>query len=151
MDINDRIRKQVLADLTAKLNPADGVTTITTFFNGLPSFIEVSADPLDDDLGDLPAIAVSLSEGVPIDSDMSEITWSATLLVRIYLMTKTDIDAELDAIGQKILATIGQYYSANGLLDNCNRSGFEYGRDDEQPWGMLDLLFKVEYIEEVSQ
>ncbi|WP_165311050.1 phage tail terminator protein [Vibrio ziniensis] len=149
MEINDLIRKQVIADLTAALNPEEGEPTIVTFFNGLPSYIEVPQDPLDDDVGDLPAIAVALADGQMIEADMSENTWSATLIVRIYLLANTHVDAELDEIGKKVLSTIGAHYSGNGLLDTCNRSGFEYGRDDEQPWGMLDLLFKIEYIEEV--
>ncbi|WP_417519833.1 phage tail terminator protein [Marinobacter sp.] len=149
MEINRQIRQQVISDLKAKLNPPDGEPTIATFFDGFPAYINVPESSIYDEGGDIPAIAVSLGDGEPGASSMSEITWSAKMIVRVYLVADTDVDADLDALGQAVLKVIGQHYSAAGLLENCNRSGFDYVRDDEQPWGMLDLIFNVEYNEEV--
>lgn len=147
MEINNRIREQVISDLQS-INQESGIN-IAAFFNGLPSYIEVPEDNIYGEGGDIPAVSVSLSDGAFEPDDFDAIAWSALLTVRIYLVAKKDIDAELDAIGQKVLDVIDSHYTANGLLTLCNRSSYQYGRDEEQPWGTLDLTFNVEY-EEIS-
>ncbi len=98
-------------------------------------------------VGDIPAVAVSIGDGAPVEDDFEEATWQATMTIRIYLNATNAVDTELDILGQKVIKAIDQHYTANGLLELCNRRGFEYGRDDEQPWGMLDLSFLIEYTE----
>lgn len=147
MRINNLIREQVIVDIAASINSES--TRIRTFFNGLPSFIEVPTSE-DEDLGDIPALSVSLSDGVSTDDNFEENTWSAQMTIRIYLVATNNIVEELDALGQQVLDVIGTHYTANSLLSNCNRTGYDYGLDEEQPWGTLDYYFKIEYAEEVE-
>lgn len=148
MDINNRIREQVKTDLAAAMLTEDGSSLIKTFHNGVPFFLEV-ADPSDAYAeGDIPALSVSLSEGTPTSDDFSENTWQATMTVRLYQQASNLIEQSLDELGQVVIETLGTHYDASGLLETCNRSGFDYGRDDEQPWGTLDLYFSVQYTEE---
>ena len=146
MEINNRIREQVISDLKVGMVTDSGDPMVATFFNGLPAFIEVPE--MEGYEGDIPAVAVAINDGQPVDEDFEEITWQAVLTVRIYLVADNHTDPELDAFGQKVLSVVGKHYSANGLISLCNRRGFDYERDDEQPWGMLDLAFTIEYTEE---
>ncbi|HAS6253071.1 TPA: hypothetical protein RQL13_003574 [Vibrio vulnificus] len=146
MEINNRIRKQVISDLTVGMVTDSGDPMVAAFFNGSPSFIQV---PEIDDDGDIPAVAVAISDGQSTEESLDEITWQAIMTVRVYLVADNDTDPELDAFGETILSLIGTNYDANGLLSLCNRRSFDYGRDDEQPWGTLDLLFTIEYTEEI--
>ncbi|UTV28998.1 phage minor tail U family protein [Photobacterium atrarenae] len=146
MDINNRIREQVLADLEAGMN-SGGTSLIRSFHNGLPLFLAVPEPNSFDDDGDVPALAVSIAEGTPSGDSFDDITWQATMTVRIYLQASNVVDQSLDEIGQSVLNIIDTHYDANGLLELCNRSGFDYGRDDEQPWGTLDLYFSIKYTE----
>lgn len=148
MQINNRIREQVVKDLSSAMVDSNGKPLVKRIFNGFPAFLEV-ADPSIPDSGDLPAIGVSISEGESDEDSMESETWKAALTVRIYLESSNHVESELDALGEKVLETIGTHYTADGLLDNCNRQGFSYVRDEEQPWGMLDLTFIIEYNEEV--
>ncbi|ELV8678893.1 TPA: hypothetical protein I7678_17920 [Vibrio vulnificus] len=146
MEINNRIREQVIRDLKVGMVSDTGGPMVATFFNGSPSFIQV---PEIEDDGDIPAVAVAISDGQSTEESLDEITWQAIMTVRVYLVADNDTDPELDAFGEKILSLIGTNYDANGLLSLCNRRSFDYGRDDEQPWGTLDLLFTIEYTEEI--
>ena len=149
MEINNAIRKQVKADLKAGLITESGDQMVATFFNGNPTFISIPEFEGDEESSDIPAIAVSISEGQNIDEDFEEITWRAILTIRIYLVADNYTDPELDALGEEVLKVITKHYTANGLLDLCNRQSFGYERDEEQPWGTLDLAFNIEYTEEV--
>ncbi|ELV8603661.1 phage tail terminator protein [Vibrio vulnificus] len=146
MEINNRIREQVIRDLKVGMVTDTGDPMVATFFNGSPSFIQV---PEIEDDGDIPAVAVAISDGQSTEESLDEITWQAIMTVRVYLVADNDTEPELDAFGEKILSLIGTNYDANGLLSLCNRRSFDYGRDDEQPWGTLDLLFTIEYTEEI--
>jgi hypothetical protein len=146
MNKNSLIRAAVIADLET----ADTSALVTTYFDGFPSTIEVSSDDSDDSNDELPAVAVSISEGEVTDSDFEEVTWQAVMTIRIYrLSTTNEVDNELDVIGQMIMEAFGPHYRANGLITTCTKSSFQYGRDDVQPWGTLDLNFTIEYSEEV--
>ena len=147
MEINKAIRLQVIADLKAGLITETGDPMVATFFNGHPAFISVPK--YEDDESDIPALSVSISEGQITDEDFEEITWRSILTIRIYLVADNNTDEELDALGEEVLKVITKHYTANGLLDLCNRQSFEYARDEEQPWGTLDLAFNIEYTEEV--
>ena len=147
MKINDLIRQQIMSDLEIGMVSDAGDPMVASFFNGFPAFIEVPE--MDGYKGDIPAIAVSISEGQNIDEDFEEITWRAILTIRIYLVADNHTDPELDALGEEVLKVITKHYTANGLLDLCNRQSFGYERDEEQPWGTLDLAFTIEYTEEV--
>lgn len=137
MSINNDIRSAVIADLTAVLGES------FTYFNGRPASVEVNSDPEGED--DLPAVAVFIDEGKVTDAGMGEEEWTAALHVEIFLRVAGDMDAELDAFGDQILQVITRHYDANSILSGCGRSGFSYTRDDEQPWGTLDLTFDIEW------
>lgn len=145
--INDIIREQVITDLKSELIDENNNQLIALYINGLPIFLEVS-DPNDPTyIGDIPALSVSISNGEPTNDDFDNEEWAGTLLIRIYLVASNIVDSELDRLGQRVLSVINRDYTAHGLLGLCNRSSFTYGRDDEQPWGMLDLSFAIEYKE----
>ncbi|OCH31325.1 hypothetical protein A6E13_01990 [Aliivibrio fischeri] len=146
MEINTKIREQVISDLKSGLLTDSGDPMVATFFNGLPAFIEVPE--MEGYEGDIPAVSVSLSDGTATDEDFDAITWQAVLNIRVYLVADNSTDPELDKFGSEILKIITRNYTANGLLSLCNRTSYDYGRDDEQPWGTLDLAFTVEYCEE---
>ncbi|MFZ6039772.1 phage tail terminator protein [Vibrio natriegens] len=147
MEINNIIREQICSDLKAGLVDEAGGPMVATFFNGQPTFISVPE--FENDESDIPAVSVSVSEGQSVDEDFEEITWRSILTIRIYLVADNNTDKELDALGEKVLSVITKHYTANGLLDLCNRHSFDYARDEEQPWGTLDLAFNIEYTEEV--
>ena len=65
MEINNAIRKQVVADLKAGLVDEDetGESIIATFFNGNPRYIAVPEFEAEENDTDIPAISVSVSEG----------------------------------------------------------------------------------------
>lgn len=146
MNIHSEIRLAIKADLEAAAT-AEGVQ-VNAFFNGFPSVIAVSEDADDD--SELPAIAVSISDGETISEDFEEVTWQSVLTIRIYSTSEiNDVDVDLDAIGQLVVETIGPHYRANGLITTCTKSSFQYGRDEVQPWGTLDINFTIEYTDEV--
>jgi len=150
VEINNTIREQVISDLKAGLITETGDSMVATFFRGNPAFIAVPEfEDEEDNESDIPAVAVSISEGQSVDEDFEEITWRSILTIRIYLVDKNNVDQELDALGEEVLKVITKHYTANGLLDLCNRHSFDYARDEEQPWGTLDLAFNIEYTEEV--
>lgn len=137
MSINNQIREAVIADLTAVLGGG------FTYFNGRPASVEVSTDPDTDD--QLPAVAVFVDEGKATNSGFGDEEWSAVLHVEIFQLALNDMDSALDAISDQILQVITRHYDASGILAGCDRSGFNYTRDDEQPWGTLDLTFDIEW------
>lgn len=137
MSINNEIRLAVIADLTAVLGES------FTYFNGRPASVEVSSDPGTED--ELPAVAVFVDEGKAANSDFGDEEWSAVLHVEIFQLALNDMDSALDAISDQVLQVITRHYDAAGLLAGCSRSGFNYTRDDEQPWGTLDLTFDIEW------
>lgn len=137
MSKNNEIREAVIVDLTAALGIA------FTYFNGRPSVVRVNKDPDVDD--DLPAIAVFIDEGRATDSDFDSEEWSAVLHVEIFQMSINDMDAALDVVGDQVRQVITRHYTADGVLSDCSRSGFNYTKDEEQPWGALDLTFDIEW------
>ncbi len=149
MEINNAIRKQVVADLKAGLVDETGESIIATFFNGNPRYIAVPEFEAEENDTDIPAISVSVSEGQCVEEDFEEITWRSELTIRIYLVADNNTEQELDALGEEVLKIITKHYTANGLLDLCNRQSFGYAQDEEQPWGTLNLAFTIEYTEEV--
>jgi hypothetical protein len=147
MKINSDIRSAVIADLTAAA--IDKGIQLNAFFNGFPSVIAVPENNADTE-SELPAIAVAVADGEFTSDDYGEESWQSLMIIRIYLTSDiANVDAELDEIGQMVIETIGPHYRANGLLTTCTKSSFQYGRDDIQPWGTLDINFSIEYTEEV--
>lgn len=147
MDINDRIRKQVLADLRTGLIDEKGQSLIALFVNGLPGELALSDPSYPEQGSDIPALSVALSDGQCIEADLNAITWQAMLSIKIFLEASNFTDPELDILGEKVRMIIGATYTAAGLLNNCNRSSFDYGRDEQQPWGILELNYAIEYEE----
>lgn len=137
MSINNQIRLAVIADLTAELGSG------FTYFNGRPATVEVNTDP--DVADDLPAVAVFLEDGKVTDSDFGSEEWGATLHIEIFDIAVNDMDAALDAVSDQVLLVIERHYDAGGILSACGRAGFNFTRDDEQPWGTLDLTFDIEW------
>lgn len=140
VEINKKIREKVLSDLKQALN-ASALEPVRSWFDGLPSN-EVSED-------ELTAVAVSLQEGESSNADMESETWVGLLVIRIIIKSEFNVDAKLDSYGEQVRKTLTTSYSAGGLLDNCNRSSYQYQRDEILPWGTLDLAFTIEYTEEV--
>jgi hypothetical protein len=147
MKIHSDIRSAVIADLTAAA--IDKGIQVNAFFNGFPSTIVVP-ETGDDTNRELPAIAVALSEGEFISDDFEEESWQSLMTIRIYSTSDVNnVDVELDVIGQVVIEAMGPHYRAGGLITTCTKSSFQYGRDDIQPWGTLDINFSIEYTEEV--
>ncbi|HHK8526224.1 phage tail terminator protein [Vibrio parahaemolyticus] len=140
MESNKRIRAQVLSDLKQALN-ASALEPVRAWFDGFPSN-ELSE-------AELTAIAVSLQEGESVSADMEEETWEGLLVIRIIIKSEFNVDAKLDSYGEVIRKALNTSYNAGGLLENCNRSSYQYQRDEIAPWGTLDLAFTIEYTEEV--
>jgi hypothetical protein len=145
MKIHSDIRSAVIADLTAVAT--DKGVQVNAFFNGYPSEIVVPENGED---SELPAISVSVSEGEPVSEDFDETTWQSVLAIRIYSTSLVNtVDDDLDVVGQMVIEAMGPHYRAGGLITTCTKSSFQYGRDDIQPWGTLDINFSIEYTEEV--
>ncbi|MDO6707923.1 phage tail terminator protein [Photobacterium sp. 1_MG-2023] len=147
MEINNRIRKQVMSDLESGIK-AQGQSMIALFCNGTPTVLQAPDPSYPEQPCDLPAIAIALAEGQSISDDFDEETWRASLIVRIYLVVDNKLDPQLDAIGQQVRNVLHRGYTADGLLTLCNIAAYDYARDDDSPWGTLDLIFTVEYNEE---
>jgi len=136
MIINDDIRQAVIAALSAQ----DAIPE-ATYFNGRPYSIAVGEDGEED--SELPAIAVYLDEGEATDEDFDTEEWSATLHVEVFALATNQMDAYLDGFGERIRQVIDRHFTAGGLLSSCSRKGFNYTRDEEQPWGTLDLTYVI--------
>lgn len=147
MEINNRIREQVKSDLESGMK-AQGQSQIALFSNGTPATLQIPDPSYPEQPCDLPAIAVSLSEGQSIRDDFDEETWQASLIVRIYLVVDNNLEQELDAISQQVRNVLHRDYKADGLLTLFNIAAYDYAQDDDLPWGTLDLIFTVEYNEE---
>jgi hypothetical protein len=141
MDVNKQIRAQVKVDLKAALD-ATPLLPIKRWCNGLPG-IPLAAD------SDLPAIAIAIQEGESKDTGlMNNLFWTGVLIVRVYVDGEIDIDDTLDNYGNVIRKTLNLNYTALGLLEDCTPEAFSYDRDEQSPWGTLDLLFNIEYQED---
>jgi len=134
MNINDLIRQQVIVDLQQELPEV-------TFFNGRPVSIAVGSDGEED--SELPAIAVYLDEGEATDAGFDSEEWQAVLHVEVFVLATNDTDPVLDGFGERVNNVITRHYTADNLLDGCSRRSFNYTRDDEQPWGTLDLTYLI--------
>ncbi|MEJ2766978.1 phage tail terminator protein [Photobacterium sp. MCCC 1A19761] len=142
MEINRAIREQVIQDLQLAEKYSQNIP-ITRWFRGLPGVVNVESE--------LPAIAVAVTEGEVAAGNFSAQSWTGILTVRIFVKGDVDIDSTLDSYGEMVREKLDIHYTANRLLTNFNRHSFQYARDEQSPWGTLDLNFTIEYTEEVSE
>lgn len=131
MSKHSAIRAAVLAKLKADI--ADSVT----WFDGRPAFLEE---------GDLPAVAVYLSDaeytGATIDAD----DWQATLHIEVFLKA-TNPDTALDTwLEEKIYPALQEIPGLEALIETMTPQGYDYQRDDEMAtWGSVDLTYAITY------
>lgn len=135
MSVNNQIRQAIIDDLKPTLGSG------YTYFNGLPQSIEVGVDS--DSETQLPAVAVFIEEGEVTDADFESEEWAGVLHVQLFDVAANDIEPVLDAVAEQVLTVIDRHYTAQGLLSNCSRNGFSYSKDEDLPWGVLDLTFII--------
>ncbi|WP_312743905.1 phage minor tail U family protein [Cedecea neteri] len=131
MSKHSAIRAAVLAKLKADISDP------VTWFDGRPAFLEE---------GDLPAVAVYLSDaeytGATLDAD----DWQATLHIEVFLKA-TNPDTALDAwLEEKIYPALQEIPGLEALIETMTPQGYDYQRDDEMAtWGSVDLTYAITY------
>ncbi|XUV80210.1 phage minor tail U family protein [Enterobacter sp. TMH.L2] len=131
MSKHSAIRAAVLAKLKADISDS------VTWFDGRPAFLEE---------GDLPAVAVYLSDaeytGDTIDAD----DWQATLHIEVFLKASNP-DTALDAwLEEKIYPALQEIPGLEALIETMTPQGYDYQRDDEMAtWGSVDLTYSLTY------
>lgn len=133
MATHSDIRLAVLAFL--KQQPLN--KTLTTRFDGRPGFIET---------GDLPALAVYLSDAQYSGDYLDGNNWTATLHIEVFLKA-TQPDSALDALVEEIiLPAMDTAGSLSGLLESITLQGYDYQRDDQaMTWGSADVTYLLRY------
>lgn len=131
MSKHSTIRAAVLAKLKAD------ISDYVTWFDGRPAFLEE---------GDLPAVAVYLSDaeytGATIDAD----DWQATLHIEVFLKASNP-DTALDVwLEEKIYPALQEIPGLEALIETMTPQGYDYQRDDEMAtWGSVDLTYSLTY------
>lgn len=131
MSKHSAIRAAVLVKLKADI--PDSVT----WFDGRPAFLEE---------GDLPAVAVYLSDaeytGATIDAD----DWQATLHIEVFLKASNP-DTALDIwLEEKIYPALQEIPGLEAFIETMTPQGYDYQRDDEMAtWGSVDLTYSLTY------
>lgn len=131
MSKHSAIRAAVLAKLKADISDS------VTWFDGRPVFLEE---------GDLPAVAVYLSDaeytGATIDAD----DWQATLHLEVFLKASNP-DTALDTwLEEKIYPALQEIPGLEALIETMTPQGYDYQRDDEMAtWGSVDLTYAITY------
>lgn len=131
MSKHSAIRAAVLAKLKADISDS------VTWFDGRPAFLEE---------GDLPAVAVYLSDaeytGDTIDAD----DWQATLHIEVFLKASNP-DTALDTwLEEKIYPALQEIPGLEALIETMTPQGYDYQRDDEMAtWGSVDLTYSLTY------
>ncbi|NIF58966.1 phage tail protein [Enterobacter sp. Ap-916] len=131
MSKHSAIRAAVLAKLKADISDS------VTWFDGRPAFLEE---------GDLPAVAVYLSDaeytGATIDAD----DWQATLHIEVFLKASNP-DTALDTwLEEKIYPALQEIPGLEALIEIMTPQGYDYQRDDEMAtWGSVDLTYSLTY------
>ena len=136
MEANRSVREQVIKDIKRAFESCE--LDVKKWSSGIPALLNVD--------NDFPAISVSLHQGENIEGLDS--TFRSQLMIRILVAASDGLDDELDSYGQVILNVLAPQesdYTAASHLDVCNFVGFDYSRDDSQPWGALDIIFNIEY------
>ncbi|MDA5480873.1 phage minor tail U family protein [Yersinia intermedia] len=126
------IRKAVLDAL--KLGITDPQVT---WYDGRPGFL---------DTGDLPAVAVYLTDAQYTGESLDENTWQATLHIEVFLKAISP-DSALDVwMESNIFPVMSQIPALNSLVETCTPEGYDYQRDDEaMTWGSADLKYSLTY------
>lgn len=143
MDINKKVRQQVINDLQKQLINDQGEPLVVSYFSGKGEPVCASDDGQTGYL-EVPAIAVYLLEGEASHDEFDVEAWGCLLSIEIMDLATNQLDDALDEIGEKVRQIISMNYNASGLLTNCNRTGFNYVREDGSPWGSLILSFSIE-------
>ena len=136
METNRSVREQVIKDIKRAFESCE--LDVKKWSSGIPALLNVDCD--------FPAVSVSLHQGE--NTEGLDSTVRAQLMVRILVAANHELDDELDKYGQRILDVLVPQesdYTAASHLDVCNFVGFDYSRDDSQPWGALDIIFNIEY------
>lgn len=143
MNINTLIRQQVIADLEQGLVDDEGLPLIKAYFSGRGEPVTASDDG---EIGylEVPAIAVYLQNGSATGQLMDGEEWRSSLVIEIMDLASNQLDDDLDVLAEKVLSVVDREYTANGLLELCNRTGFSYSRDYGAPWGSLALTFSID-------
>lgn len=131
MSKHSAIRAAVLGKLKADIHDS------VTWFDGRPAFLEE---------GDLPAVAVYLSDaeytGATIDAD----DWQATLHIEVFLKASNP-DTALDTwLEEKVYPALQEIPGLEALIETMTPQGYDYQRDDEMAtWGSVDLTYSLTY------
>ncbi|QIX98292.1 phage minor tail U family protein [Cedecea sp. FDAARGOS_727] len=131
MSKHSAIRAAVLAKLKADISDS------VTWFDGRPAFLEE---------GDLPAVAVYLSDaeytGATLDAD----DWQAVLHIEVFLKA-TNPDTALDNwLEEKVYPATEEIPGLEALIETMTPQGYDYQRDDEMAtWGSVDLTYAITY------
>jgi len=137
MDIIEQIKAQVISDVQPLLGAS------FTVFNGVPQSIQVADDEYSDD--ELPAVAVFVSDAQVTDESFDSEEWAGVLHVVLYDVSSNQVEQVLNGYSETVHSVVTRDYTANGLLLSCARSSLASEKDNELPWGMLDLMFNIEW------
>lgn len=142
VEINNKIRDQVIADLKAALVDDDGEPLVKVYINGRGEPVTAYDD--EQAYIEVPAIAVYMSDGEIKEEDFGVEVWETPLHIEIMELATNQLDPELDVLGDMVRKVIKRDYTANGLATYFNRQGFQYLREEDKPWGSLILTFSIE-------
>lgn len=131
MNIHTQIRHCILD----KLKQTVGESVV--FFDGLPALIEE---------GDIPAIAVYLTDAQYQGEMLDQNDWQAVLHMAVFLPAQAT-DEELDTwVENRILPVLSDEAALSQVIDTMVAHGYEYQRDsDATLWSMAELTYRITY------
>lgn len=96
--------------------------------------------------GDLPAMAVYLTNAVPCGDLLDEDLWEAVLHIEIFLKAAHP-DSALDARAEDVIRPAMLSVPALSALSvSISPLGYDYQRDEEMSlWGSADLTYRITY------
>lgn len=131
MNRHTEIRNAILDRLATVVD--DNVS----LFDGLPAVV---------DAGELPALAVWLTDAQYTAELIDEDSWQAILHVAVFMKAENP-DGELDAwMEEKIYPALTETGQLNSLIDTMTPRGYDYQRDSEMAtWAMAEITYLITY------
>ena len=90
--------------------------------------------------GEQIAVCIYLESG-----DFEQLSYDSLLTVRIMAPDGSNVDDQLDDIGDQVQALLEQDITLNGVCNFIAEKGYEYDRDAAVAWTALDIQYSVEH------